>query len=126
MPTLLIFGDSDTHGTRPIVDGGDYRHLDAKAKWRCITKEALRDKWLLIEQGLPDRTTCFDVSIMGSFINVWVGLKIALFSHGNNLLKIILRTNDCKTLFGNSVRDILGGVSGLWAIAQNASFQGPY
>jgi lysophospholipase L1-like esterase len=57
-------------------------------------------------------------------MNGWVGLKIALASHGPiNLLTIMLGTNDCKALFGNSARDILGGVAGLLAIAQDSDLQ---
>ena len=124
MPTLLTFGDSNTHGTRPIVAAGDYGRFDAKARWPCVAKEALGDKWLLIEEGLPGRTTCFEDPIMGSFMNGWMGLKIALSTHGPiDLLTIMLGTNDCKALFGNSARDILGGISGLLAIAQNAELQ---
>ena len=124
MPTLLTFGDSNTHGTCPIVAEGDYRRLDAETRWPCVTKEALGDKWSLIEEGLPGRTTCFDDPIMGAHMNGWMGLKIALSTHGPiDLLTIMLGTNDCKALFGNSARDILGGISGLLAIAQNAELQ---
>ena len=124
MPILLTFGDSNTHGTRPIVAAGDYGRFDAKARWPCVAKEALGDKWLLIEEGLPGRTTCFEDPIMGSFMNGWMGLKIALSTHGPiDLLTIMLGTNDCKALFGNSARDILGGIAGLLTIAQNAELQ---
>ena len=124
MPTLLTFGDSNTHGTRPILAEGDYGRFDAKARWPCVAKGALGDKWLLVEEGLPGRTTCFEDPIMGSFMNGWTGLKIALSTHGPiDLLTIMLGTNDCKALFGNSARDILGGISGLLAIAQNAELQ---
>jgi lysophospholipase L1-like esterase len=124
MRTLLTFGDSNTHGTRPIIVQGEFHRLDEKTRWPCVTKEALGDKWILIEEGLPGRTTCFDDPIMGSFMNGWVGLKIALASHGPiDLLTIMLGTNDCKAHFGNSARNILGGVSGLLAIAQDADLQ---
>ena len=69
MPTLLTFGDSNTHGTRPIVAEGDYGRFDEKARWPCVAKGVLGDKWLLIEEGLPGRTTCFEDPIMGSFMN---------------------------------------------------------
>ena len=125
MPTLLTFGDSNTHGTRPIAVQGEHHRLDEKTRWPCVTKEALGDKWLLIEEGLPGRTTCFDDPIMGSFMNGWMGLKIVLASHGPiDLLTIMLGTNDCKAHFGNSGRNILGGVAGLLAIAQDADLQG--
>jgi lysophospholipase L1-like esterase len=124
MRTLLTFGDSNTHGTSPILVQGEFHRLDEKTRWPCVTKEVLGDKWILIEEGLPGRTTCFDDPIMGSFMNGWVGLKIALASHGPiDLLTIMLGTNDCKALFGNSARDILGGVAGLLAIAQDADLQ---
>ena len=124
MPTLLTFGDSNTHGTRPIVAEGDYGRFDAKARWPCVAKEALGDKWLLVEEGLPGRTTCFDDPIMGPHMNGWMGLKIALSTHGPiDLLTIMLGTNDCKALFGNSARDILGGIAGLLEISQNSDLQ---
>ena len=124
MPTLLTFGDSNTHGTRPIVAEGDYGRFDAKARWPCVAKEALGDKWLLVEEGLPGRTTCFDDPIMGPQMNGWMGLKIALSTHGPiDLLTIMLGTNDCKALFGNSARDILGGIAGLLEISQNSDLQ---
>jgi lysophospholipase L1-like esterase len=124
MHTLLTFGDSNTHGTRPILVQGEFHRLDDKTRWPCVTKEALGDKWRVIEEGLPGRTTCFDDPIMGSFMNGWVGLKIALSSHEPiDLLTIMLGTNDCKAHFGNSARDILGGVAGLLAIAQDNDLQ---
>ena len=124
MPTLLTFGDSNTHGNRPLVENDNYCRFDEKSRWPCVVKEALGDKWVLIEEGLPGRTTCFDDPIMGSFMNGWIGLKIALASHGPiDLLTIMLGTNDCKALFGNSARDILGGISGLLEITQNTELQ---
>ena len=36
MPTLLTFGDSNTHGTCPIVAEGDYRRLDAETRCAAI------------------------------------------------------------------------------------------
>jgi lysophospholipase L1-like esterase len=124
MPTLLTFGDSNTHGNRPLAAHGDYCRFDEKTRWPCVVKEALGNKWVLIEEGLPGRTTCFDDPIMGSFMNGWVGLKIALASHGPiDLVTIMLGTNDCKALFGNSARDILGGIAGLLEITQNAELQ---
>ena len=124
MPTLLTFGDSNTHGTSPIKAHGDYRRFDERTRWPCILKEGLGGKWCLIEEGLPGRTTCFDDPVMGSFMNGWTGLKIALASHGPiDLLTVMLGTNDCKALFGNSSRDILGGVAGLLTIAQDPDLQ---
>jgi lysophospholipase L1-like esterase len=124
MPTLLVFGDSNTHGTQPIFTQGDNQRFDIKTRWPGILKEALGDKALIIEEGLPGRTTCFNDPIMGSHMNGWTGLKIALASHGPiDLLIIMLGTNDCKALFGNSARNILGGIAGLLAIAQDPNFQ---
>ena len=68
-------------------------------------KMALGDKWLLIKEGFPGRTICFDDPIVGSFMNEQMRLKIVLFSHGlNDLLTIMLGTNDCKLLLGNSAK----------------------
>ena len=80
MPTLFTFDGSNTNGSKPIAREGDYWRFDEKTRWPCAVKEVLGDEWLLFEEGLTGRTTCFADPIMGSFMNGWTGLNISLAS----------------------------------------------
>lgn len=41
MPNLMCFGDSNTHGTPPIVTRGVYARFDAQTRWPCVAARAL-------------------------------------------------------------------------------------
>ena len=95
--TLLVFGDSNSHGTPPIVTAGEYFRFDAAIRWPRILERALGEGWCVVEEGLPGRTTQFDDPIMGAHMNGQTGLRIALESHGPiDLLVVMLGTNDAK------------------------------
>ena len=53
MPTLLTFGDSNTHGTLPIKVEGQRERLGPNARWPGITAATLGPEWTLVEEGLP-------------------------------------------------------------------------
>ncbi len=122
MAVLLTFGDSNTHGTPPIVDPEVYGRFDASVRWPARTAAALG--WDLVEEGLPGRTAAFDDPVMGAHMNGQVGLRIALHSHGPiDVLAIMLGTNDVKARFGASAEGIAGGIASLVDIAQDAVVQ---
>lgn len=114
MPTVLTFGDSNTHGTPPIVTRGVYDRYDAATRWPTRAAAALGPDWALVEEGLPGRTTSFDDPVTGAHLNGIIGLRIALFSHGPlTHLVLMLGTNDTKTRFGASPARIVAGIAGL-------------
>jgi len=122
MPVLLTYGDSNTHGTPPIVDPEVYGRFDAAVRWPTRAAAALG--WELVEEGLPGRTAQFDDPVMGAHMNGKTGLQIALHSHGPmDVLVIMLGTNDVKARFGASPELITGGIAGLLDIAQDAVVQ---
>ncbi len=115
--TILTFGDSNTHGTPPIVTRGVYARHDASVRWPQVM--AAQVGCTLVEEGLPGRTAgpMADPE-MGAHMNGHIGLRIALESHGPiDVLTIMLGTNDCKAHFGLTPEGIAGGVAGLLAIA---------
>ena len=122
MTILMTFGDSNTHGTPPIVDIGVYDRFDAATRWPIRVAAELG--WDLVEEGLPGRTAQFDDPVMGSHMNGQVGLKMALCSHGPiDLLTIMLGTNDVKARFCATPDMVTGGIASLLDIAQGAEMQ---
>lgn len=122
--TLLVFGDSNSHGTPPIVTPGEYFRFDTEIRWPQVMARALGPDWTVVEEGLPGRTTQFDDPIMGAHMNGQTGLRIALESHGEiDLLVIMLGTNDTKTRFNPTPERIVAGVAGLVDIALSEPMQ---
>ncbi|MFL4994932.1 MAG: SGNH/GDSL hydrolase family protein [Microvirga sp.] len=122
--TLLCFGDSNTHGTPPIVTRGEaYRRFGADTRWPRVVASLLPD-WEIAEEGLPGRTAQFPDPVMGAHMDGREGLKIALQSHGPiDALIIMLGTNDTKTRFGASPEKITAGIAGLLDIAMSLEMQ---
>lgn len=124
MPFLLTFGDSNTHGTPPIVTRGEYRRYGAEIRWPQVCWRALGAGWELAEEGLPGRTAAFDDPVMGAQMNGRVGLRIALQSHGPvDVLTIMLGTNDVKARFAGPAETVLAGVAGLVDLALSIEMQ---
>jgi lysophospholipase L1-like esterase len=124
MPFLLTFGDSNTHGTPPIVTRGEYHRFDAATRWPTRAHAALGLGWELAEEGLPGRTAQFADPVMGDHMNGQWGLKIALQSHGPvDVMTLMLGTNDVKSRFGASPEQVTAGIAGLLDIALGQEMQ---
>ncbi|SMY08183.1 GDSL-type esterase/lipase family protein [Flavimaricola marinus] len=117
--TLMCFGDSNTHGTPPIVErGAPYSRYDDQTRWPCVAHRALGSDWTLVEEGLPGRTARFADPVMGAHMNGQIGLDIALNSHGPiDVMTLMLGTNDVKTRFCISPENVLAGIAGLIDVA---------
>lgn len=125
MPVILTFGDSNTHGTPPIVDRAVYGRFDAATRWPGRMQALLGPDWVLVEEGLPGRTAQFADPVMGAHMDGREGLKMALQSHGPiDVLVLMLGTNDVKARFGASARGVVGGIAALLDIALGAEMQG--
>ena len=124
MPILLTFGDSNTHGTPPILNRGEYRRFDQKTRWPKIAQAALGDDWELAEEGLPGRTAQFDDPVMGAIMNGRPALRMALQSHGPiDVMTIMLGTNDVKTRFATTPEQVVAGIAGLLDVAMSLEYQ---
>ena len=123
--TLLCFGDSNTHGSPPIIERGRaYERFDDRTRWPCIAAAALAPDWTIIEEGLPGRTAQFDDPIMGAHMNGQPGLQIALCSHGPiDAMTLMLGTNDVKTRFGATPAMVTAGTASLLDIALGDEMQ---
>lgn len=124
MPVLLTFGDSNTHGTPPIIVPGQYHRLDASIRWPQVCARALGTGWELAEEGLPGRTAQFDDPVMGACMNGYAGLHMALRSHGPiDVMTLSLGTNDVKTRFAATPEAVVSGIAGLLDIALSLEMQ---
>ncbi|MBA4352342.1 MAG: lipolytic enzyme, G-D-S-L [Rhodobacter sp.] len=124
MPVLLTFGDSNTHGTPPIIDRAEYHRFGAGVRWPTVTHAALGAGWELVEEGLPGRTAQYDDPVMGDIMNGRPALRMALQSHGPiDVMTLMLGTNDVKTRFATQPEQVVVGVAGLLDVAMSLEYQ---
>mgnify|MGYP001795179893 CR=1 FL=1 len=106
MANILIYGDSNTHGTAPLeVLGGFTRHPKG-SRWPDVVAAALPDHEVIAE-GLPGRTTVHDDPVEGGNRNGLSVLPAIVLSHVPlDLVVIMLGTNDLKPRFGVTAFEI--------------------
>ena len=110
MRTILCYGDSNTWGSDP--ETGERFPWDVR--WPGVLRKELGDEYLVIEEGLPGRTTVRDDPIEGDHKNGRAYLRACLESHKPiDLVTLMLGTNDLKERFGASASDIAQGAASL-------------
>ena len=111
---ILCFGDSNTHGycAEPADCFGGIRFTEEQ-RWTRLLQDSLGQDYLVIEEGLSGRTTCFDDPIHEG-LNALDYIYTCLKSHETiDLLIIMLGTNDCKDRFYASPACIALGMARL-------------
>ncbi len=98
---IICFGDSNTHGycadPADCADGGI--RFNESERWTKLLQQCLGEEYLVIEEGLSGRTTCFDDPIHEG-LNGLNYIYPCLKSHEDvDLLIIMLGTNDTKDRF---------------------------
>ena len=110
---IVCFGDSNTHGYCASTGG----RFDETQRWCCLLEKKLGEDYLVIEEGLSGRTTCFTDPIHEG-LNGLNFIYPCLMSHEPvDLLIIMLGTNDTKERFGASAACIALGLKRLIAKA---------
>ncbi|UUW73261.1 SGNH/GDSL hydrolase family protein [Pseudomonas oryzihabitans] len=105
--TLLCYGDSNTHGTRPLTQPGVLERFDWDERWTGILARGLGRDWRVIEEGLPARTTVHDDPIDGHHKNGLSYLRPCLESQlPVDVLLLMLGTNDLKARLSVTPADI--------------------
>jgi len=101
MKTVLCFGDSNTWGYIPA--SASQRH-PRDIRWTGLLQKLLGDEYVIVENGLNGRTTCFDDPTWPGR-NGYTDLPNALETqYPLDLVVIMLGTNDAKVFFpGQSV-----------------------
>ncbi len=106
---IVCYGDSNTHGYRASDNG----RFDESQRWPCLLQQRLGGDYLIIEEGLSGRTTCFDDPLFEGLSGLDY-LYPCLMSHEPvDLLVIMLGTNDTKERFGASAACIALGLKRL-------------
>jgi lysophospholipase L1-like esterase len=110
MPTVLCYGDSNTHGTAPMRELSDVARFGHGERWVSLMRAALGSDWWVVEEGLPGRTTVLDDPIEGIYKNGLATLPPILESHRPiDIIAIALGTNDLKMRFSMPPTDIAAG-----------------
>ncbi|RQS66514.1 hydrolase [Burkholderia sp. Bp8963] len=114
--TVLCYGDSNTHGTRPMTRPGVLERFDREDRWTGVLAQTLGAGWRIVEEGLPARTTVHDDPIEGRHKNGLSYLRPCLESHlPIDIVVLMLGTNDLKTRFSVTPADIAISVGVLLA-----------
>ncbi len=106
---IVCFGDSNTHGYCAITGG----RFDETERWCCLLQEKLGEKFLVIEEGLSGRTTCFEDPIHEGLSGLDYIYPCLMSQEPVDLLIIMLGTNDTKERFGASAACIALGLKRL-------------
>ncbi len=111
MSILLCFGDSNTHGSIPMLHRDDSRRFGPEERWPGVLRRELDAGWTIIEEGLPGRTTLHDDPIEGVYKNGLWYLRACLESHRPiDMMTLMLGTNDLKSRFAVQPLDIAESV----------------
>ena len=124
---IVCFGDSNTHGycvdPMDCADGGI--RFNENERWTRLLQQQLGEDYLVIEEGLSGRTTCFDDPIHEG-LNALDYIYPCLKSHEDvDLLIIMLGTNDTKDRFYASAACIGIGMARLVKKAMATECWGP-
>jgi lysophospholipase L1-like esterase len=112
MRTVMLFGDSNTHGTLPVPALGQSERMARADRWATHFASALPG-WEVIAEGQPGRTTVHDDPIEGAHRNGLTVLPALLESHLPDAVVIMLGTNDLKPRFSLSPFDVAAGLERL-------------
>ena len=124
---IVCLGDSNTHGycadPADTADGGI--RFNENERWTRLLQTKLGDDYLVTEEGLSGRTTCFDDPIHEG-LNALNYIYPCLKSHEFvDLLVIMLGTNDTKDRFYASAACIGIGMARLVKKALATECWGP-
>ena len=108
MKTILCYGDSNTYGTN--ATGGRFVRDE---RWTGILQRMLGDKYYVIEEGCPGRTTVWDDPIEEGKSGKDYLLPCLVSHCPIDLIVIMLGTNDLKNRFSLSPTDIQWGMENL-------------
>lgn len=106
---IVCFGDSNTHGYCAVTGG----RFDEEHRWTCLLQKQLGESFLVIEEGLSGRTTCFSDPIHEGLCGLDYIFPCLMSHEPVDLLVIMLGTNDTKERFGSSAACIALGLKRL-------------
>lgn len=106
---ILVYGDSNTYGYDPLT-GMRYGEADRYAR---ILARLLGEDTIVLEEGLPGRTTVFDDPLTEGLCGLHLITPIMLSHMPLDTLVVMLGTNDTKERFGCNATNIAKGMARL-------------
>jgi len=103
---ILCFGDSNTWGYCAQTQG---RYDDA-TRWTRQLSGLLGEEYLVVEEGLSGRTTCFEDPLSEGLSGLHLLTPILLSHAPLDLVVMMLGTNDCKQRFSATPDNIKDGL----------------
>ncbi len=117
MKNILVFGDSNSHGTKPLNMLGASDRYERGVPWPDVMADATGHH--VVCEGLPGRTTVHEDPVDGGARNGAAVLPAVLLSHAPlDTVIVMLGTNDLKPRFATSAFDIALSVQRLVGIAR--------
>lgn len=114
---IVCFGDSNTHGYR-ATDSGRFSEDE---RWTCLLGKMLGEDYLILEEGLSGRTTCFEDPLNEGLSGLSYIYPCLMTHKPVDLLIIMLGTNDTKERFNVSAACIAAALKRLIAKAMTAA-----
>ena len=122
---VLVYGDSNSHGTAPMAALEDMHRFGPAERWPGVLAAELGPGWLVREEGLPGRTTVYPDPVSGVHKNGYAILPAVLESHRPiDVVVLMLGSNDLKHRFQAPVVEIAESVGAL-VHAVRHSYCGP-
>ncbi len=122
---VLVYGDSNTHGTMPMATLESRGRHGPAVRWPGVLAAELGTGWQVIAEGLPGRTTVYPDPVSGVHKNGLALLPAALESHRPlDYVVFLLGTNDLKQRFAVPAVEIGESVSSLVHYTRH-SYTGP-
>lgn len=124
MAVILCYGDSNTHGTVPMLQRGGDARFARRARWPDVLGRELGPSHQVIAEGLPGRTTVHEDAVEGGMRNGLAVLPAVLHSHKPlDMVVVMLGTNDLKNRFSVTALEIARSVGRL-AVCVRAELPG--
>ena len=115
---ILCFGDSNTWG----YNGENGERFDEYIRWTGRLQRLLGSEYTVIEEGQNGRTTVWDDPIENRLAGLTYLWPCMESQSPFDLIIIMLGTNDTKTYFSQSPRNIAAGAARLVRTAQASAF----
>ena len=118
MKHILCFGDSNTYGLIPQING----RYSWDERWTDILNYKLGfDNYRIIEDGLCGRTTIFEDPLRDNRNGSKILPTVLETNNGIDAIILMLGTNDCKTVYGATAEIIGKGIERLINIIKQYS-----
>ena len=116
MPTIVCYGDSNTHGFDPATSG----RFPPEVRWPGVLRRELGEGFEIVEEGLNGRTTIWEDPFVDGR-NGRTYLAPCLLSHAPvDVVALMLGTNDLKAVFRVGAAEIASGLATLVELIQRS------